>query len=55
MTMDDTTEKKRRTLGSISVAKFAKMPEWKQFETASQSFTEAKTKLITSMACTRFG
>jgi hypothetical protein len=46
--MADETEKKRRTLGAISVSKFSKMPEWKQFETASASFIEAKAKLTAS-------
>jgi hypothetical protein len=43
-----TTDKKRRTLGAISVSKFSKMPEWKQFETAAAAFTDAKAKLTSS-------
>jgi hypothetical protein len=46
--MADETEKKRRTLGAISVQKFSKLPEWKQFETASAAFIDAKAKLTAS-------
>jgi hypothetical protein len=48
MVMADETEKKRRTLGAISVAKFSKMPEWKQFETSAAAFADAKAKLTAS-------
>ena len=44
----ETNTQKRRTLGQISVQKFSKNPEWKQFETASASFIEAKAKLTAS-------
>jgi hypothetical protein len=46
--MVDDTEKKRRTLGAIPTSKFAKMNEWKSFEAASASFSEAKAKLTAS-------
>src|SRR5271157_147285 len=40
--------KKRRTLGSISVARFQKLAEWKQFEAASQEFSSARQKVNAS-------
>src|SRR5689334_6078564 len=45
---NDEQKQQRRTLGSISVAKFQKLTEWKQFEMASASFSDAKTKLTAS-------
>jgi hypothetical protein len=46
--VDETNTQKRRTLGSISVAKFSKLPDWKSFEVASQDFANAKAKLTAS-------
>ena len=49
--MDST--QKRKTLGTISTSRLSKMPEWKNFTTASAAFSGVKEKLSEAKAAVK--